>query len=115
MRTSTQLDSLPEDYRRALSEWLRTFEQGWTPTLLAEQARLVSESPARPATLAEMIKVDLRKRWGRGQAILVEEYLKAYPELGGRDGMPADLVAAEYEVRRACGDAVGLDFEQSGR
>jgi predicted Ser/Thr protein kinase len=41
--------------------------------------------------------------------VLVEEYLKTYPELGGRDGVPADLVGTEYEVRRARGDAVGLD------
>ncbi|MBI1915443.1 MAG: HEAT repeat domain-containing protein [Planctomycetes bacterium] len=109
MRIATQLDSLPEDYRRALSEWLRTFEQGWTPTLLAEQARQVPESSARRAILVEMIKVDLRKRWGRGQTVLVEEYLKAYPELGGRDGVPADLVGTEYEVRRTRGDAVDFD------
>jgi predicted Ser/Thr protein kinase len=53
--------------------------------------------------LVEMVKIDLHRRWERGRRVILEAYLKTYPELGTAETVPVDLLVAECLVRRQCG------------
>jgi hypothetical protein len=55
-----------------------------------------------------MVKIDLERRWMRGQRAGLEVYVKALPELGTPDHLPADLLLAEYEARQQCGAPADL-------
>lgn len=66
----------------------------------------------RPSILHELIKIDLEKRWHRGQQISIEEYLSRFPELGEPAAIPATLVYEEYRVRHENGVRVALETYQ---
>jgi serine/threonine protein kinase len=61
--------------------------------------------PLRLAILGELVKTDLEIRHGQGQAVTLEWYLQHYPELGGRDDLPAALIYEEFRVRKRFGQA----------
>ena len=56
--------------------------------------------------LIEMVKIDLERRWQRGERVGLADYLRDYPELGTPQTVSADLVRAEYDVRRQFGERV---------
>ncbi len=71
-------------------------------------------SPAeRPIALAELVKIELERRWQTGEKKLVEEYLRDYPELGDPRVSLPDLVAQESIVRQKHGQP--LTPEESRR
>jgi formylglycine-generating enzyme required for sulfatase activity len=87
--------------RNDIEAWLLEFDQGWHEELLAVAARAVPlDHAGRRAALLEMVKIDLERQWRYGRQITLETYLRLYPELGPAEGLPADVVAAEYEARR---------------
>src|SRR5262245_58706333 len=98
--------ALGERESKQLSEWLSQLSDRWTDRRLVE---LVKQLPAqgrlRRAALVEMIAVDLRQRWQRGERARVEGYLKAFPELGTPQTVPLPLLLAEHEARKAAGAA----------
>jgi serine/threonine protein kinase len=49
------------------------------------------------------VRIDLRRRWQLGQKATVESYLKACPELGTPQTVPAVLIAAEHQARLESG------------
>src|SRR5437762_10296464 len=103
----------PSGDRRAPEGRLADFARSWHDGRLAECARELppAGNPARLPALVALVKADLAARWQRGQQVLVERYLTAYPELGSAETAPADLVVAEYDARRAAGAAPDLaDF-----
>jgi hypothetical protein len=106
----SHLEGLSDRQRQALESWLVEFDLDWDEGRLASW---VSQLPAhgdclrRPA-LVEMVKIDLERRWRRGQRVKLESYVKMLPELGALDGLPADFLLAEYEARRECGAPVDL-------
>jgi predicted Ser/Thr protein kinase len=108
--TNAHLVELSDDKRQLLETWLVEFDLSWDESRLAQW---VHKLPARgdclrrPA-LIEMVKIDLEHRWQRGQRAVVEGYLKALPELGAPDRLPADLILAEYEARQHCGAPADL-------
>jgi hypothetical protein len=61
------------------------------------------ESRLRLPALVEMVKIDLERQWQLGRRISLEEYLKLYPELGAPETVSADLIQAEFKVRRQFG------------
>src|SRR5262245_61153863 len=99
------LSDLPPDDRRALESWLKEFDRSWEDGRLSRQVRLLppAGSPTRFATLVELVKIDLRRRWQSGIPETVEAYLDHYPELGAPDAPPFGLIEAEYHARRQCG------------
>src|SRR5262245_37819161 len=99
------LDALSEANRQLLESWLVNFDESWHQSRLTEQvgARPPMDTRMRLAALTELIKIDLERQWQHGRQPTVEAYVSAYPELGGPDGAPADLLQAEYEVRQQFG------------
>src|SRR5262249_56366151 len=59
------------------------------------------------------IKADLEVGWRRGKPVDLEHYLKAFPELGPADALPAPLVYEEYRVRQRFGDRAPLASYQA--
>jgi predicted Ser/Thr protein kinase len=57
----------------------------------------------RRAALAELVKVDLERRYTRGQGRRIEDYLREYPELSA-GGSVEELVQQEYLVRSRHGE-----------
>jgi serine/threonine-protein kinase len=95
--------ALPD--RQVVESWLFAFDRGWHDSRLAEAVRALPPpgSPLRFAALVEMVKIDLERQWQQGRPVCLEDYLRAYPELGTGDTAPADLIAKEYEVRQQSG------------
>lgn len=60
----------------------------------------------RRSFLEELIKIDLKMRYEhqRGRRILLEEYVRHYPELGRASRLPAELIYEEYWYRCQYGD-----------
>jgi serine/threonine protein kinase/sugar lactone lactonase YvrE len=105
--TPQHLTQLSEPDRLALESRLVDFDLTWTGGALDEQARALSDPRLRRAALIEMIKIDLERRWRQGARPRLEEYLARYPELGGDQGPPADLLWSESQVRGQFGEAAG--------
>jgi Protein kinase domain len=108
--TDAHLAELSDDQRQVLESWLVDFDLTWDEGQLALWVRRLSASTGamrRPA-LVEMVKIDLERRWQRGQSAKLDSYVKALPELGPLEQLPADLVLAEYEARQQCGAPVDL-------
>jgi tetratricopeptide (TPR) repeat protein len=94
-------DPLSPEQLGQLEACLLDFDRHWDPDQLrARLAALPAAAPWRRVALVEMVKIDLERRWQRGERIGLPDYLRQYPELGTPCTVPADLVRAEYEVRR---------------
>ncbi len=107
---NTQLLHLSEAQRQTVEAWLMDFEQSWHATRLAECVRALPPPghPLHRPALTEMVKVDQEQQWQHGSQVSLESYLKQYPELGTADTVAADLIQAEYEVRRQFGAPADL-------
>src|SRR5262245_19259354 len=58
----------------------------------------------RGAALAELVKVDLERRWAKGEKRNIEAYLQEYPELRSNADSFAEIVQQEYFIRSRNGD-----------
>lgn len=95
------------------------FEQAWqatsseaSPPNLADFLPPPSD-PTRPASLLELIRVDLQMRWQRGITALLESYLRQFPELGEATSLSIELIYHEFRVRRLHGDRPALaDYQK---
>jgi formylglycine-generating enzyme required for sulfatase activity/predicted Ser/Thr protein kinase len=104
------LAELSDNDRQELEAWLFEFDQRWVMGLLSEKARRIPPASSwRLAALGEMVKIDLQRQWGRGNRLELETYLKEYPELGNPADVSADLIQAEFEVRKQFGAEPDLD------
>jgi predicted Ser/Thr protein kinase len=100
--------SLSAEDAASVESLLVDFDRGWHEGLLADAHRRLSSCPARarrPA-LVEMVKIDLERRWQKGGRPRLEDYLRDYPDLAGRGGVPTDLIQAEVRVRREAGESI---------
>jgi hypothetical protein len=46
-----------------------------------------------------MVKIDLERRWQRGERAGLVDYLRDYPQLGTPQTVPAELVQAAFHIR----------------
>jgi serine/threonine protein kinase len=60
--------------------------------------------PHRLAVLVELVKTDLEIRFRERNPLLLEDYVRRYPELGPLHGLPVSLLYEEFRVRRRYGD-----------
>jgi len=86
----------------AIEPWLIQFDQAWHEGALAAWVQKLStlEGSLRPVALIEMVKIDLERQWQHGRRVSLESYLATYPELGTPETVAAELIFAEYQVRR---------------
>jgi hypothetical protein len=98
--TNVLLQNLSDEKRALVESWLVRFEQTWDEGKLPSQVRELPADPSlRQSLLMEMVKIDLERQWQRQRRLLLEDYLRDYPELGTVDSVPADLIQAEYDAR----------------
>jgi tetratricopeptide (TPR) repeat protein/predicted Ser/Thr protein kinase len=93
--------TLSAEDRRLLDTWLEEFSRTWDEQQLAARVRRLppAGTPLRQAALVALAARDLQQRWRHGRRVLVEAYLKAYPEVGTADTVPVSLLHAEYQAR----------------
>jgi hypothetical protein len=105
-----RLAGLSDDDRQVLDSWLVEFDQRWDEGLLTNRLdQIPPGSSWRLPALAEMVKIDLERQWLLGRQISLESYLEQYPELGRPGDVSADLIQAEYEVRRQFGAPLTIE------
>ncbi len=113
MAAKVKLADLSGAQRQVMEAWLVEFELAWEAGLLENRVRGLDRVPLaevlRLPALIEMIKIDLERQWQTGRQVSLDSYLHYYPELGGADDVDAELIVAEYRVRRQFGAAVDLD------
>jgi serine/threonine protein kinase len=84
-----------------------------SPDMVDLRSFLPARGALRALALRELIKADLELQWQRGRNILLDSYLDAFPELGGRRALPAPLIYEEYRVRHSHGDKPALESYRS--
>ena len=101
-----QLAELSDDQRQLLESWLIEFDLSWDESRLAAAVRQLPPPGDRLRRLAliEMVKVDLERRWAKGEKRNIEAYLQEYPELRSNADSFAEIVQQEYFIRSRHGD-----------
>ena len=109
---SPELLELSQEDRETLETWLVEFDQTWQEDALATWAAEKLPGPEttlRRLALAEMVRVDLERQWQRDHRLLLESYLKRFPELGDAETVSVGLILAEYDVRQQFGKPADLN------
>jgi serine/threonine protein kinase len=70
---------------------------------------LPANDPLQVQCLQELVRIDLKFRWERGQKPLLEEYVQRFPSLGAKETLPTELIYEEYKARRLHGDGPTID------
>ena len=113
-KTAGQLDSLSAAERGRLESLLLDFDRSWTPEItyaqLAQGTRsLGEEATLQGVALAELVKIDLERRWRSGRRRPLEEYLEEFPQLGTPETVAPELIQAEFITRQECGETLSMD------
>ena len=110
MDRSSKAGSLSDQEKR-LQQLSETFQEAWKKaTSVNIQTYLPPVGdPLRHRALCQLVKTELSIRWQRKQKVLLEQYLKSYPELGSAGALPAELIFEEFRVRQLHGDRVAMD------
>lgn len=104
------LADLSDDDRQQLEDQLADFDRKWAEGALRDRVRQIPPgSPWRLPALAGMVKIDLERQWALGNRPGLEDYPDEYPELGNPGDVPADMVQAEFAVRRQAGAPASVD------
>jgi hypothetical protein len=91
--------------RETLESWLVDFDAAWRDDALAEWVAQRLPAPDQPGplrlpALIELVKIDMERQWQHGRRLSLGSYLERYPELGTAATVAADLIFAEYQIRR---------------
>ncbi|HVC98321.1 MAG TPA: serine/threonine-protein kinase [Pirellulales bacterium] len=106
-------DDPPTVVWRQLAQCLEVFAAAWDHA--DEPPELGAYLPVSPPSLrwlalVELVKVDLERRWARGEwRWRLEQYAAAFPELSADGALPHDLIYEEIHVRRQSGETVSID------
>ncbi len=112
MSAITRIAELSDQDRRSLEVWLEEHSRGWYEDWLdncVRELRSMSEYAWRMLAVIQVVKVDLKRQWQLGRKVALEKYLEAYPELGGKSGVAADLIWAEMRAKTKAGVAVDME------
>src|SRR5262249_17235844 len=91
-------------------ELQRRWQAGQEPKL---EAFVAEWSVELPQELAEVVRVDLRERWRRGERPAVHEYLCRFPQLRSAADLTVDVIYAEFLVREELGHKPALaDYQR---
>lgn len=94
MPESVNLGQLTAQEWQHLHEQVDRLEQLLTEVDSADLTPLLppSGTPQRLIYLHELIKTEMEIRCRRNKTVLLDDYLRRYPELGAADALPADLI-----------------------
>jgi len=86
----------------AAHELWRLWQQGHRPDVRDFVAR---SGELTPVDLANILRVDQRLRWKRGERVFAEEYFQAFPALTTAVDQAIDLIYAEFLLRQELGES----------
>ncbi len=112
MHTANPFTALTISQRNRLESFLLEFDECWTTELLDDYSdRLKSETNAkfRQLAIAELVKIDLQRRWAVGQGRLIEEYCKRFADLGRPEDIDVELIQIEFGARSAATSDFALE------
>jgi eukaryotic-like serine/threonine-protein kinase len=87
----------------ALEICLERFTKAWqeSPEHAPHIETFLPERPGlRQVAIVELIKLDMEQRHAKKTPTTIEDYAARFPELGGVDRMPVELIYEEFLVRR---------------
>ena len=84
----------------------RLWCQGQDPDIDSFLART---GPLSTEELADVLRVDQRQRWHKGERVLAEAYLERYPALLAHPEASLDLIYQEYLLREGRGEGPRLE------
>jgi serine/threonine protein kinase len=87
-------------------EWRVAWDSGQPPSL-DQVADQVASLPR--AFLVELLLFDQKRRWSRGEEVVVEQYVNRVPLLAADAQSRVDLISGEFTVRRSLGRSVDWD------
>jgi serine/threonine protein kinase len=67
----------------------------------------------RLSSLHVLVGMDLEARWSRGLRIILDDYVRTFPELGLMGSLPVKLIFQEYRARVLFGDRPALETYRS--
>ncbi len=94
---ATPGDSASARHEDRILQFERQWQAGAVPAL---GDYLDASAPPSQALLVELVHIDLEFRLKAGIAARAADYLARYPQLAADDDAAAELIAAEYELRR---------------
>ena len=100
-------EQLSEAMRSRVQQFAADYTEAWrddpdgSGEILLANFLPHSQDPLRVPVLHQLIPIDLAQRRKRGEKVLLESYLKDYPELGTAAQLPAELIHAERTTGHA--------------
>src|SRR5689334_17443118 len=91
----------------AAAELGRQWRGGNAPALedfLANWSSVEQRPAVSPYELAELVSLDQREKWRRGQRVAAEEYLHRFPQLLNDDELALDVIYSEFLLREELGE-----------
>src|SRR5438105_998400 len=89
---------------------LKAFETAWQAGKTPPLAEFLPPDVIdRELVLVELVHLDLEFRLKRGEAVRIEHYLAAYPDLAGQTEAVLDLLTAEFRLRSRYEPELRLD------
>jgi predicted ATPase len=97
--------------RIGFEDHIRRFERDWAAGLRPDMDAYLPGPGLPPrGLLVELVHIDLEFRLKAGEPVRAGHYLARFPQLATDPDVAADLIAAEFELRRR--DEPGLSFDE---
>ncbi|MDB5337402.1 MAG: tetratricopeptide repeat protein [Planctomycetaceae bacterium] len=91
-----------------IDEFVEVYDRAWRTGTVPVLGEFLPERdhPMYSEVLCELVRVDLELRWRQGCPLSLDDYCRAYPELGDDPQALAEVAFEEYRVRRHAGAEV---------
>lgn len=98
---ATHQGSTNDDHQNELDLRVQQLEESWRSGTVPDLAAILAnvEAADRQYFTAECVKVDMEYRWRRGDQVLIEEYLKMWPDVLHNDMAIRELLESECSSR----------------
>jgi hypothetical protein len=101
--------------RTGFEDRIRQFEQDWAAGLRPHiDSYLAGLDPAPRGLLVELVHIDLEFRIKAGESVRAADYLARYPQLAADADAAAELISAEFDLRRRADPALAFDEVAAG-
>src|SRR5262249_6537776 len=107
-RTDTRLEPMSESTQastRTGGDLAARLQELWRPGQPPHRHDLRAAGGPDPAEVLAVLRADQHLRWLHGQRVGAEQYLAPYPALRQDASLASQLIASEFLLRRALGEA----------